>query len=403
MRCDMEYLRAKSGTRQVKFRYDIIRGGVTVGTLPVISASIRNDSNSTTKRIATLTMGNSEIIDWISDRIKIHMLVRGPDTISKHIVRVASWRDVKEKFKSWDSLKKSCTWGQLLQGTKVPAEYDTEQWHEYPLGVFIPSTPRRNYGDGIEYTVEAYDLTTILVEDCVIDRYFIAKGTNYIAAIEALMVSAGIVNVMSESTTAILPTDREFEIGTSKIEIINTLLEEINYNQVWVNSDGTFVLSKYRKPDAQNITITYRDDEMSVLGNPADTILDFYDVSNIFIAVVSNPELPAPLRSVYINDNPVSALSTVRRGRNIVSQVYKPDVIENQPTLDDYIANIAFEKSQVYEEVNFETALMPFHENRDVLELRHPDFSGVYLETAWTMELSAGGTMRHTVKKVMSI
>ena len=83
------------------------------------------------------------------------------------------------------------------------------------------------------------------------------------------------------------------------------------------------------------ITFTYKDDELSVICDGLSENIDYFNVPNIFIAVVSSPEV-AELKSVYINTNPASPLSTSGRGRKIVSQIYKPDMISSQSQLDEY-------------------------------------------------------------------
>lgn len=394
-------LHAKGGSRQVKYRYDLIRKGIVIGALPVISASISNGLEQQIKRTARFEIAEDSRINWLTDRIRPVMLVRladGTKTVKK---TVSSWASLREF--TWADLS-GYTWDYLASGGKARRKEAAERWEEIPLGVFVPSTPTRSYdGASVTYSVEAYDLTVIIAEDCVTDHCFIAEGTNYIDAVEALLLSAGIDSVISTPSAEVLPTAREFEIGTSKLSIINTLLTEINYNTVTVNSDGVFLLTPYTEPTPDDISIRYSADEISVMGYPATTELDLYGVPNIFIAVCSNPELGTDLKSVYTNDNPASELSTIRRGRNIVSQIYKPDAITSQEELDKYIRRIAFEGSQIYQKISFETLVMPEHETGTVLEIHHPDFSGVFREYSWSMDLSTGGIMQHEVRRLMAI
>lgn len=51
---------------------------------------------------------------------------------------------------------------------------------------------------------------------------------------------------MVTESSAVMATDHEFEAGTSKLEIINQLLLEINYNTFMVNADGIGILSSLR-------------------------------------------------------------------------------------------------------------------------------------------------------------
>lgn len=349
-------LHARTGVRKVRFHFYIIRNGVRAGEMPAVSGNVRFSASDEIQRTASFEFMDESTVNWLTDQIQPVM------------------------------------------------EVDTQGgWAEFPLGVFVPSTPTRSAdGDNLHYTVEAYDRTIFAKEDCIIDRAFYAQNTPYLDVVQQLLLSAGISDVQVTGSSLLLPTDREWDAGTSKLEIINTLLSEINYRPLSINAEGSAILAPYRSASADNITYRYRADELSVLHRPASSTTDFYNVPNIFVAVVSNADQET-LRSVYVNDNPSSELSTVRRGRNIVSDLYKPDAIAGQDELDAYIQRIAFEQSQVYESVEITTALMPIHEANEILEIRHPEVSGIFEEVGWEMVLQAGGEMSHSLRRVISI
>ncbi len=349
-------LHASKGYRDIRFRFYIIRNGVRAGILPAVSGTVRYSAESEIQRTASFQFYGESGIDWLTDQIQPVMEIK----------------------------------------TGVA-------WAEFSLGYFIPSTPTREAeGNHISYTVEAYDRTIFVKEDCVTERTFYAKGTPYLDIVQQLIVSSGLGDAEVTPSGLTLPTDREFDIGTSKLEIINTLLSEINYLPLYINSEGSAVLRPYQEPSAERISYTYRADELSVLHSAASSVTDLYNVPNIFIAVVSNPE-QEPISAMYVNDNPASELSTVRRGRKIVSELYKPDSINSQEELDAYIRRIAFDQSQVYEAASISTALMPIHEGREVLEIRHPEISGVFEEIGWEMDLQSGGSMSHSVRRIVQI
>lgn len=349
-------LHAKSGSRSIRFRFYLLRNGVRSGPLPGISGTVRYSAEDEIQRTASFSFAGELNVNWLSDQIQ-----------------------------------------------PVVEVHCKDRWAEFPLGVFVPSTPTKNAdGKNLSYTVEAYDRTIFAKEDCITDRAFFAKGTLYLDIVRQYLLSAGITEVSVISSSSVLPTDREFEIGTSKLEIINTLLSEINYLPLSINASGQAVIAPYKEPNADNVSYSYRADELSVLQSAASSTVDFYDVPNIYIAIVSNPEQEV-IKSIYINDNPASELSTVRRGRNIVSQLYKPDTITSQEDLDAYIRRIAFSRSQVYEAVSINTAIMPIHEGREVLEIQHPEISGIFEEIGWEIDLQAGGVMQHNVRRIVQI
>ena len=349
-------LHARSGCRNIRFRFYIIRNGVRAGMLPAISGTVRYSAEDEIQRTASFQFYGESGVNWLTDQIQPVMEIQVD-----------------------------------------------EVWAEFSLGFFIPSTPTRNAeGTQISYTVEAYDRTIFAKEDCITDRTCYSKETPYLDIVQQLILSSGITDTEVTASELKLPTDREFDIGTSKLEIINTLLSEINYLPLSVNADGKAVLQPYREPSAENISYTYRTDELSVLYGSASSTTDLYNVPNIFLAVVSNPE-QEPVKAMYVNDNPASELSTVRRGRYIVSGLYKPDAITSQEELDAYIRRVAFNQSQVYETVQISTALMPIHEGGEVLEIQHPEISGIFEEIGWEMELQSGGSMSHSVRRIVQI
>lgn len=209
--------------------------------------------------------------------------------------------------------------------------------------------------------------------------------------------------IIQDFSDLALPTDREFEVGTTKLSIVNALLGEINFNSIRCDADGQFIISRYSEPSPGKIDFIYAADELSVISRDTSSERDFYSVPNVFVAVCSNPELEYDYRSVYVNDSPASALSTVSRGRRITSEIYQPSTTTSQEALDAYIRRIAFNANQIYEQLTFTTALMPIHESGDSLEIRHPDVSGTFIESSWKITLSADGEMTHTARRLVTL
>lgn len=277
-------------------------------------------------------------------------------------------------------------------------------WIEFPLGVFLLSTPtRHDEVNGVYRDIEAYDGLIILDDDKFTSRYNIKAGTKYTKAVEDILRGAGITdfNIADKSDT--LKNDKEFKIGTSKLEAINELLSAINYTPIWVDANGYFTAYQYVSPADRREDYTYADDELSIIYNGMEEELDLTETANSWVVTQSNPE-KEPLVSTKTNDNPDSPTSTVNMGRTIVD-FREVDDIADQATLDAYVERIAFEASQVFGKVKFTTALMPFHEYSDVLHVKYDALKIDYKfsETNWTMKLEAGGEMTHEVRRVVSI
>jgi hypothetical protein len=134
-----------------------------------------------------------------------------------------------------------------------------------------------------------------------------------------------------------------------------------------------------------------------------DQELDLFGVANAWSLAVSDPDRPA-LVSVYVNSDPGSPTSTVRRQRTIVDFRTEEDA-PDQATLNAKVARLAFEASQVYEALDFSTALMPIHSGNDVYRIVYPSLAvnTKYTEQTWSMELRAGAAMKHRARRVVTV
>lgn len=274
-------------------------------------------------------------------------------------------------------------------------------WLKWPLGVYIITTPKRSakYGK-IHSQVECYDKGIILKEDKITDRMYIAPGTNYVNQVRSVIASAGIEVINIPSSPLTCKTGLEYDIGTEKLQIINDLLYAINYTPLHFDSTGIAVSAPYIEAIGRNTEESYVTDEYSVIADGSTQTNDLYNIPNVVVRYTDNPD-GEPLRSVYINDNAESPISTVRRGRKIVD-VESVDDIADQETLDAYTRRVAIEKSQVNDIVTLPTALMPHHGYKNCLYIRHDtmDIGAKYIEESWSMDLAAGGKMNHNLRKV---
>ncbi|WP_153124689.1 hypothetical protein [Peribacillus tepidiphilus] len=352
-------LHGKYGQRHFKFRYELLdKDDRKIGELDTVeSGEVSMASLSSIKRTAKFQLKDRGEIDWLSDRIQPFALLRMRD--GKYI--------------------------------------------EFPLGIFLLSSPtRKDSNKNIYRDVEAFDGLLILRDDKFDTRYTVPAGTNYRQAVIDILASAGITKHNIEQTDKVLPVDMEFEPGKEKLEACNALLQAINYTPLYVDVYGYFTSMTYRSPSIRSAEYTYKDDELSIIYPGMEEELDLFNVPNKWVVVCSSAE--QSLMSSYTNSNPNSPTSTVSRGRTIVDYREVTDIADQQ-SLDAYVQRIAFEASQVYGKLTFETAINPLHDYMDVLEIDYSPLgiTGKYSETSWTMPLKAGARMKHEVRRVVSI
>ena len=275
-----------------------------------------------------------------------------------------------------------------------------ERTMEFPLGIFLISSPNRDINNRfITREMQLYSKLYIYKGDMVDTRYTLVKGTNVIAEVKRLLNTFKITIPDSDYVTS---TNREWEIGTSKLEIINDLLDTANYTSLRVSVDGYYVADPYILPSDREIDIEYVDDIKSVLSPNMTDELDLFNVPNKFIGFTNNPD-SEPLRSVYTNDNPGSVTSTVNVGIIKATQVEVTDAV-SQGVLDERVKRSAYNASQVYSHIDFKTAIMPIHGYMDTIYVKHKDIlQGKYTETSWEIECKAGALMSHRARKVVVI
>lgn len=286
-----------------------------------------------------------------------------------------------------------------------PAPYEVPAaWAEWPLGIFLLSTPKRNI-DAIHVRrdVDAYDQLIVLKDDKVEDRYTVVTGTNVVTAVQTLLESAGFTKFNLVSTEETVPVDMEWEPGTEKLKIINELLTSINYRSLYFSGSGLPVARPYQRPDERPTEYTYASDSLSVLKPQVESGIDLFKVPNKWIAIVSEPDRPE-MKATYTNDNPASPTSTVSRGRTIL-EVLASQEATSQEVLDGLVQKAAFNASQVYEHLKIDTALMPHHEDQDLISVDYDRLGALtqYVEHTWSMNLAAGQTMKHELRRVVSV
>lgn len=355
----MDALHGRYIPRIIGFKYDLLdkfeRKKKTLQT--ITDCEVDMNSLANIKRTADIKLKDDIDIDWLNDRIQPFIMFKiGSD------------------------------------------------WVEWSQGIFLLNSPTNKEKNGNKYCeVECYDGLVILEDDKIDARYTIPIGTNYVTAIINLLIGASIKKYNIEQTDKTLPISKEWEPGTCKLAIINELLQEINYTSLWVDEYGFYTAAKYRLPNERTIEYSYKDDEQSIIFPGAEEKIDLFNVPNKWVVVQSNAE-KEPLVSTYKNENPFSLTSYQNRGRWIVD--YREiNNIADQTSLDSYTKRIAYEASQVYGDVTFETAIMPFHSYMDALELMYKplDICGNYIETSWNIKFEIGAHMKHKVRRVVQI
>lgn len=355
-------LRGLSGHREWRFRYELLSAqGTRLRDLDnVLGCSVSNDFNAQIKRTAKFLVSDDNSINYLGQRIRPWAGIRMPNG----------------------------------------------GYMEWPLGVFLLTSPKRqvDISGAVTRDVEAYDQTMVLVDDKVASRYYVGPNVEYTAAVSELLANTAGINgysIVSSNTRTIAAL--EWEPGTSKYQIVADLLAAINYEGLWFDGNGTARAAPYVVPSLRDADFLYQTDDLSTILPDVEVDVDYFQVPNRWVLIVSSPDQP-PLRAEIVNNNPFSPTSTVNRGR-VITRVVTDESAPNLAVLNDIAARYRDEDGQLFETVKFKTGIMPFHENGDVYDFAYFDLSvgGRFLELGWDMELTQGAQMSHTVRRTVSV
>jgi hypothetical protein len=351
------------GSRYWRFRYEALNNSnVFIRTLNVVQCSVANNALADkAKRTCKVRIHPSTTFDQLDERFRAYADLRMPD------------------------------------GT----------FTTFTLGTFLLSTGSNRTaalaGDrDVDY--EGYDLLQVLVEDKVLDRYVVAAGTVYTTAIGTVLTSAGFTTSQISGSAATLPSAMEWPPGTPKLTIVNDMLTAINFTTLSMTATGDPTAQPYVEPASAQVVWNYVVGPQSVVTPGIDRRLDLFDVPNVWLGVVSQPDR-APLVSTDTNNVPGSPTSVAARGRSIVRVLDDVGDAADQATLDALVVRRANESSVIYEEADFTTGLMPFHETGEVFLLDDGSGTGPspFREQTWEMDLRAGGLMKHTMRRTVSL
>lgn len=271
---------------------------------------------------------------------------------------------------------------------------------EYSLGIFLISSPDRNITSiGSERYLTCYSKLKILDNDKVLSRYYVAAGTNVVNEVIRLLGTNPYNVTPSTQTTS---TGREWEIGTSKLDIINDLLDVINYNTLLVNTSGTFVSYPYQLPEERMHTIDYIEGKDSIICKEITEDFDFFDVPNVFVRYTNDVDIDPPITATYpLQTTPGQTITIDGRLPNVSAE--EVNDISDYETLLSKCKRDAFNNRSVYSHLNFETAINPIHGYLDCLWVKVGDINYKYIETEWSFNLEVGARMKHTARRVVDL
>lgn len=276
---------------------------------------------------------------------------------------------------------------------------------EWPLGTFIPAAPSTAYDDGrASRDVALQSLLQVLDEDVIDTTYGLAAGTVVTAAVRALIAGAGSIvagRVAGTDSTETLRSPRVWEPGTSRLRIINDLLDTINYFALSVDGMGTYRLDPYIVPSGRAVAWSFADDDECIY-HPAFTHeSDLYAAPNRVLAIAQGDGDAPSLTATSSNMDPADPLSIPSRGRTVT---HVEDNVEatSQSVLQGIADRRRLELAQVSSVVEISHLPIDLTPN-DFVTFK--DGAGIDLRGVvqkWSLPCAPGALMKTTIREVVS-
>ncbi|PHV69783.1 hypothetical protein CS063_13780 [Sporanaerobium hydrogeniformans] len=335
------------------------------------------------------------------------------DYQDNHKTYLKNCRSFKLDYSSLDSIKGKASITMtddsqinfLTDRIKITMQIDTMGMRFlFPLGVFLMSSPSANRnGDTKELStdvrdVQMYDKLYILYNDPVLDEHIIINGTSIDNEI-ARLLGTHLYNIPTSGRFTTI--DKVFPVGTRKLEIINYLLDVINYHSLCVDGDGMYYAYPYIRPDERSIDIEYLSTKNNALEVQFQDELDIFNIPNIFFFTTNNAD-GTNYSYVYTNSNPDSPTSTVSRHMNIGSEV---QTVDDCNSLDDLITkakNYASGVTTKYRHIKINTMIMPIHGYLNCVLVQNEKYNGKTIETSWGID-SQAKSMYHNLREAVAI
>lgn len=284
----------------------------------------------------------------------------------------------------------------LNESVSITAVVDTER---VPLGVFLVSAPVADYGaTGVSMDLELADKLSILDADAFGATFSLPAGTNAVDAVVSLIQGAGQTDITANDGSEVLANGMFWEAGTSRLRVINDLLDASGYFSLWCDGQGFYRIDKYTRPQDRGVTSRFDYGQTNQL---VARDQDIYSIPNRFIAIGSADPESGALTATAENTNADSPYSYPARGRWI-TQVEEGVEVTSQSVLNAYAERRLQEVSSVSASVEVEHLVRPLLLN-DAVRVTHMPTGLDALHTVQRIEIPLDplGLCRSTLREVV--
>lgn len=197
--------------------------------------------------------------------------------------------------------------------------------HKECLGTFLCQTPGRNFdGRTAKVSIDAYTPLIELKEKSPPIGYYLENGTDILKTVYKLVKENARAPVVKPSDTKLLSDGFVSELNDTWLDYLKDLLAYCNY-RFDLDDHNRVIFAPEQDLNSLRPVWTYDDGNSSILFPDADLDQDLYGIPNVMEVIYSMDRRVFYAKA--INDDPNSPVSTINRGREVVSRITNPDII----------------------------------------------------------------------------
>lgn len=201
-------------------------------------------------------------------------------------------------------------------------EVDGVSW---PLGVYVPTVPRRTHtGLGVSADIQLADRTILLQMAAQGGEYSLPAGSDVLTAVRGLITWAGLDPGGVTDPLGTTRTDSVWEAGTSILTIINQLLSWHGWRGIETDTAGRYRVRAATGANAAPVVAEWVEGRTYSYAPTWEREQDLSEIPNVVDVFVQGDKDEPPIRATATNTDPGDPLSLVNRSR--VSFFVKSDV-----------------------------------------------------------------------------
>lgn len=294
-------------------------------------------------------------------------------------------------------------WASLWLRPVYRARRPHGQWIDFPLGVYLPSTPTGlRTPRGAQRTVEMLDATRVLQQDEIVETFVVDKGENITEAVHSLIASVGLPPARIPRTEDVARILMAWSPATPKLRIVQDLLNAIHYTRLTMGWDGLLFSVKERAVSLLPDVATFSESGPQVYDDAYSDELDLNDVPNRWIGKTRADGEDESLVAVAENTDPESSTSYQARGNRWVTRTTTDLETTDFDTLELIVRQNLANATNALHEVTMDHPIYPL-ELRDIQQVHNAQHALHMRARVTHMDLTfgeAGSNCRTTSREV---